>query len=196
MDRERDSGISAKDLHERLVQIMGEDAVLVSEADRAFYSSDIFGGDRVASMVIRPSGTDEMAAAVRAAGAAGFSIIGRGGGTSYTGGFVPDRERSVVVDTSGLDRIVDERCRIGRRADDDRPVEGVVQILAPDLDGGGIAVDAVIDANRVVAVDGGTDGGRRRGDGADEGRRNRVVGDRRRVVQEHQRADQYCAVRG
>ncbi len=98
---------AASELHDQLIGILGNGRVLSSEDDRSFYSCDIFGPDKVAAFVIRPVNAIELAKSVRAVTDAGFSVIGRGGGTSYTGGFVPDRESSVVVDTSGLDRIVE-----------------------------------------------------------------------------------------
>jgi len=56
---------------------------------------------------VRPGSSEAMAAATAAATAAGYSVIGRGGATSYTGGLVPDRENSLIVDTSALNRIVE-----------------------------------------------------------------------------------------
>ena len=92
-------------LHESLCSILGPDRCLSDRLE--FYSSDIFGGDKTAALVIRPDSTEALAAAAREVTAAGYSIIARGGGTSYTGGHVPDRDESVIVDTSGLDRIVE-----------------------------------------------------------------------------------------
>ncbi len=92
-------------LQSELVGILGENRVLTDQ--REFFSTDIYGGDKLAALVIRPESTDALARATKAVTAAGFSIIGRGGGTSYTGGLAPDRENSVVVDTSSLDRIVE-----------------------------------------------------------------------------------------
>ena len=94
-------------LYSRLVAILGPEGVLEDEWSRRFYSTDIYSGGGVATCVIRPRTSQDLAAAVRVATGAGYSVIGRGGGTSYTGGIVPDRERAVIVDTSGLDRILD-----------------------------------------------------------------------------------------
>lgn len=92
-------------LHDELASLLGEDRV--DTANREFYSTDIYGGDKVAALVIRPGSAAELAGAARIVTSAGYAIIGRGGGTSYTGGFVPDREKSVIVDTSDLNRIID-----------------------------------------------------------------------------------------
>jgi FAD/FMN-containing dehydrogenase len=95
------------DLRRELVDLLGADAVLDDEWSRRFYATDIYSGGPAAAVVVRPGSNQDLANAVRAATAAGFAVIGRGGGTSYTGGIVPDREASVIVDTSGLDRILD-----------------------------------------------------------------------------------------
>ena len=95
------------ELHAELVAILGLDGVIDDEWRRRFYSTDIYSGGEVATYVIRPRTSKDLAEAVNAATGRGYSVIGRGGGTSYTGGIVPDRDRAVIVDTSGLDRIVE-----------------------------------------------------------------------------------------
>lgn len=92
-------------LHDELLRILSEDRVLTSH--RAFYSSDIYGGDTLAALVVKPDSSDELSAVIRTVTAAGYSVVGRGGATSYTGGLNPDREKSVIVDTSALNRIVE-----------------------------------------------------------------------------------------
>jgi len=98
---------SLEQLREQLIDILGSERVLADKQDLEFYSSDIFGGDRIASLVIRPDTTASLADATGAITSSGYAVIGRGGGTSYTGGYVPERSTSVVVDTSDLKRIVE-----------------------------------------------------------------------------------------
>lgn len=97
--------MGTQDLQDELVRILGADRVLTSK--REFYSFDIYGGDKLAALVVQPDSTETLAAATRAATHAGYSVIGRGGATSYTGGLNPDRERSVIIDTARLNRIVE-----------------------------------------------------------------------------------------
>lgn len=94
-----------QEIHDKLVSILGQDGVITR--NREFYSSDIFGSDKVAALVIQPSSAEQLAAAAGAAIEQGYSVVGRGGATSYTGGLNPDRERSVIVDTARLDRILE-----------------------------------------------------------------------------------------
>jgi FAD/FMN-containing dehydrogenase len=91
-----------------LEALLGPGQVLGDEDDRHFYSQDIAGpGRHVAACVIRPRSVDQLAAAVAAAAAAGHAVVPRGGGSSYTGGYVPSQPDCVLVDTLGLDRVVE-----------------------------------------------------------------------------------------
>ena len=97
----------SNELQETLKSILGAGRVIDDAWKRQFFATDIYGGDRIPALVIRPDTADDLAAAANAITAAGLALIGRGGGTSYTGGIVPERESSVIVDTSGLNRIVE-----------------------------------------------------------------------------------------
>lgn len=97
--------IQHQQIHDKLVSILGQDGVLTE--NREFYSSDIFGSDKIAALVIQPTTAEQLAAATGAAIEMGYSTVGRGGATSYTGGLNPDREQSVIVDTAKLNRILE-----------------------------------------------------------------------------------------
>lgn len=91
-----------------LAALVGHPHVLTAEEDRAFFSHDISGpAPEPAACVAAPGTVEELARAVAACTAAGFAVVPRGGGASYTGGYRPDRARSVLVDTRRLDRIVE-----------------------------------------------------------------------------------------
>jgi len=92
----------------QLSTLLGPESVLTDDADRRFFSQDI-GGPRehVAACVIRPRSVEQLRAAVAASTAAGIASVPRGGGSSYTGGYVPDRDACVIVDTRGLGRVVE-----------------------------------------------------------------------------------------
>ncbi len=95
-------------LVEELGRILGQGRVLVSDDDRRFFSQDIAGPRaHVAACVAQPGSVEQLAAAVAAMAAAGHAIVPRGGGSSYTGGYVPQRNDSVLVDTRGLDRVTE-----------------------------------------------------------------------------------------
>ena len=56
---------------------------------------------------MQPATVEELSAVVREVTGAGFAVIPRGGGMSYTKGYTPDREATISVDTRRLDRIVE-----------------------------------------------------------------------------------------
>jgi FAD/FMN-containing dehydrogenase len=87
--------------------IVGDANVLRSPADLAFYSTDIYSQGTLAELVVRPPDVDALAAAVRSCVAAGRAVIPRGGGLSYTSGYLPVRAGTVVFDLALLDRIVE-----------------------------------------------------------------------------------------
>jgi FAD/FMN-containing dehydrogenase len=94
-------------LLDTLVGILGSEAVIADEAERAAYSADVYSRGELCAAVIRPRDKRTLAQAVGATTAAGFAVVPRGGGLSYTGGYTPDRRESVVVDLGALDRIVE-----------------------------------------------------------------------------------------
>ena len=57
--------------------------------------------------VIRPGTVDELVAALRIAAAADLPVVPRGGGMSYTDGYLPKLANSITVDLLRLDRVVD-----------------------------------------------------------------------------------------
>jgi D-lactate dehydrogenase (cytochrome) len=88
--------------------IIGAEHVIEGAAEREYYSTDISGGgDVIAALVLRPGTRGELAACVRGAANLGLALIARGGGMSYSRGYVPTVERSVIIDMRRLDRILE-----------------------------------------------------------------------------------------
>lgn len=87
--------------------LVGDGHVLTAEADRRFFGHDIYGPGKLAACVVQPGSVDELRGAVAAATSRGFAVVPRGGGSSYTGGYLPDRTASVMIDARRLDRIVE-----------------------------------------------------------------------------------------
>jgi D-lactate dehydrogenase (cytochrome) len=87
---------------------LGDDAVLADAASRAFYANDIFWQPGIKPLAIAlPRSADEAADIVRRATAAGIAIVPRGGGMSYTKGYLPAHDDALVVDTRRLDRVIE-----------------------------------------------------------------------------------------
>jgi len=90
-----------------LEAIVGSDGVSSDIDERRACSADVYSAGATCAAVLRPADRHALAAAVKLLGAAGYALIPRGGGMTYTGGYTPPHERSVIVDTSRLDRIVE-----------------------------------------------------------------------------------------
>lgn len=96
------------DLETTLASIIGAGHVLSDDDSRRYYSTDLsYTEGEVAALVIRPGDADELARCVGAATAAGYAVVPRGGGMSYTRGYQPERSASVLVDMQRMDRILD-----------------------------------------------------------------------------------------
>jgi FAD/FMN-containing dehydrogenase len=96
----------SKPLQDALVALLGQAAVLSARQERAAFSTDAYAEGATCAAVIRPGTPQQLAEAVALITPAGFDVVPRGGGMSYTGGYTPVREQSVVVDVAGLNRIL------------------------------------------------------------------------------------------
>jgi FAD/FMN-containing dehydrogenase len=95
------------DIATALAACVGRERVVTDPAERALLSTDLYAEGATCAAAIRPADTATLAAALAAATRAGYAILPRGGGLSYTRGYVPDTERAVVVDTRDLAGIVE-----------------------------------------------------------------------------------------
>jgi D-lactate dehydrogenase (cytochrome) len=91
----------------RFAAIVGHENVQTDVAARQYFASDIFfwPDARLPDLVVAPATADEVAQAVSLAAAQGLSIVSRGGGMSYSGGYVPHRANTVLLDLRRLNRI-------------------------------------------------------------------------------------------
>jgi FAD/FMN-containing dehydrogenase len=96
-----------RELIGRLHGLLGGDNVLTGAAELQFHSQDVYGSSIEPLAIARPGSVDELAATVRLITEAGHAVIARGGGMSYTDGYLPVRAGTVTVDTSRLDRLAE-----------------------------------------------------------------------------------------
>jgi FAD/FMN-containing dehydrogenase len=91
-----------------LAEIVSAENVYQAEDDLTFYSTDVYRrADVDARLVVRPQSTQELPAVVKACTSRGYAVVPRGGGLSYTGGFLPVDPRTVTIDLRSLDKIID-----------------------------------------------------------------------------------------
>lgn len=99
--------IPAAELTRRLKDCLGDGRILTGDIERELFSGDLYTQGSLAAAVIRPADSATLASAARLASAAGYALIPRGGGLSYTEGVCPPSESSVVIDTTDLGGLVD-----------------------------------------------------------------------------------------
>jgi glycolate oxidase len=91
-----------------LCALLGAGHVSLDQAERAFYSSDVYRRAEVdTALIVKPGTVSELSEAVRICTDHGLCVIPRGGGLSYTGGFLPVQAGSAIFDMQRLNRIVE-----------------------------------------------------------------------------------------
>ncbi|MDJ0709220.1 MAG: FAD-binding oxidoreductase [Woeseiaceae bacterium] len=95
------------ELRRQLTGIVPAKCIVDASDDLELLSSDVYSRGLTAALCVRPSRRDTVPDVLGAIAAAGFAIVPRGGGMSYTGGYTPERPDSVIIDLGGLDRIVE-----------------------------------------------------------------------------------------
>ena len=92
-----------------LIAALGETAVIAGDDRLGYYAADVYRTGGLPVAVIRPTTVAALQEAVGHCAAAGTAMIPRGGGASYTDGYVRPEGGHVLVDTGALDSIdIDE----------------------------------------------------------------------------------------
>ena len=97
-------------LKARLVQALGAGSV-VDDADRlAYVANDVYRTGGAPLCILRPASVSALQTAVRLCAEAGVAIVPRGGGASYTDGYLFPAGGHVLIDTGALTAMeIDER---------------------------------------------------------------------------------------
>lgn len=94
-------------LPDALTAVLDSRYILTDEKSCVLYAQDVYTKGLPAMAVVQPSTSEELAGVVAAVTAAGHAVIARGGGMSYTSGYVPSEAGSVVVDMCRMDRVLE-----------------------------------------------------------------------------------------
>ncbi len=82
-------------------------ALITDTKECAFYAQDVFTDGPAPIAVFRPASIEELAAGIAAAASEGLIIIPRGGGMSYTSGYVAPEAGALIVDMGRMARILE-----------------------------------------------------------------------------------------
>jgi FAD/FMN-containing dehydrogenase len=90
----------------QLAAITGGEHVLTDPQSIEFYSTDVYRrADVLSAVVVQPQSVEQLQEVIRCCGRGGYPVVVRGGGASYTDGYLATREQTVCIDTAGLRRI-------------------------------------------------------------------------------------------
>ena len=79
---------------------------ITDPAALALFGQDVFSRGHTPAAIVRPATVGQLCAAVARAHAAGQAVVARGGGMSYTSGYLPDEAGALLIDMGGLNRVV------------------------------------------------------------------------------------------
>lgn len=93
-----------------LTSRLGQDKIITDDKSRSFYASDLFFSGPEPLAIIVPTTRDELCQAIKLCTTLGVALLPRGGGLSYTAGYVQTDATAggaVVLDTRQLNNITD-----------------------------------------------------------------------------------------
>jgi glycolate dehydrogenase FAD-linked subunit len=94
-------------MQQQLLNILGDQGLDTNQAKRSLYSQDVFREGELAEFVARPANIEQLQRLVTLAVEQGYALVPRGGGMSYTEGILPVSQKSVVVDMSAMNRVLE-----------------------------------------------------------------------------------------
>ena len=96
-------------LLDELRRVVGAAGVVTDPAECRLISNDIFFWDdaHVAAAIVRPASTAEVSDVVKLAARHGVQVYSRGGGMSYTKGYVPAVAGALMLDLKRLNQVVE-----------------------------------------------------------------------------------------
>ena len=94
-------------LIEKLENIVGSDNIESSQESRAFYAEDTFRSFETPIGGVAPTSTEQLSACVAACTSEGIAVVPRGGGMSYTDGYLHIRPNSISIDMQKMNRILE-----------------------------------------------------------------------------------------
>lgn len=91
----------------KIAEAVEPQSLLHDDETLAVCSHDVFGKGQALKAVFRPQTVEELSRGIAAATSQGLAILPRGGGMSYTGGYLAPSDNCLLVDTNALDRVLE-----------------------------------------------------------------------------------------
>ncbi len=90
-----------------LADALGADAVLLDAQLRQLYGQDVSGDASVPLAVVRPRSTEALARLMRVVAEQDLVVVARGGGMSYSSGYVCPAERTLCLDMAAMNQVLE-----------------------------------------------------------------------------------------
>ncbi len=88
-----------------LTKLLGAANVVTDPNDLTFYSTDVYRSGERPLAIIRPGCTEDLSRALQAVASSAIAVVPRGGGMSYTDGYLPSKHGSIMVDMLRMDGV-------------------------------------------------------------------------------------------
>jgi len=90
-----------------IADCVGNENLIRDQLERDYYSQDYYRKGLTALAVVKPQTVETLAKSVQLAIEAGLAVFPRGGGLSYSDGYLPTTSDGIIVDTAAINRIVE-----------------------------------------------------------------------------------------
>ena len=91
---------------DKLLSELSSDIVSTEPDLISLYSQDVFGAGAPAKAVVKPTCVEELQHLVRLCRSSNTPLVARGGGMSYTSGYLADEEGGLLLDMTCMNKIV------------------------------------------------------------------------------------------
>lgn len=89
-----------------LAAMLDRGALVTDEMERAYFAQDYFNRGPLPEAVLQPSGIEELSRVIGAATAKGLAVYPRGGGYSYTDGYLVTKP-GITIDMRSMNRVIE-----------------------------------------------------------------------------------------
>ena len=104
-----EAGVTETEFVQHLQEICGDGSVVVDQEKLEDARYDVHETGYAPALILVPTEADSLPDAIAEISGAGYAIAPRGGGLSYTAGYIPQSDRTVLVDTTALNQIIEIR---------------------------------------------------------------------------------------
>lgn len=98
---------NAATIKHALVDLIGSKQVTDDALEKEFYSHDVYSRLGEVGLIVSPTTTEQLASVVQLANEHGVPMVARGGGMSYSGGYTPEQDGSLMIDMSQMSEVLE-----------------------------------------------------------------------------------------